>query len=108
MGLIFTLFSVRIASDRDKSGAFRKLVDDLAPGLPSADTAAVSLIKIIDESTHEKDGGESPHVDGTRLPWRFVDFSIILRELRKSIVKVVSIVVSKDLRSLFDLFSILL
>jgi CYTH domain-containing protein len=39
---------------------------------------------------------------------RLVDFSIVLRELRKSIVKVVSIVVSKDLRSLFDLFSMLL
>ena len=89
MGLIFTLFSVRIASDRDKSGAFRKLVDDLALGLPSADTAAVSLIKIIDESTHEKDGGESPHVDGTRLPWRFVDFStyIIYRALQNPYIR---------------------
>jgi hypothetical protein len=39
---------------------------------------------------------------------RLVNFSIVLRELRKSIVKAVSIVVGKDLRSLFDLFSMLL
>jgi 5-bromo-4-chloroindolyl phosphate hydrolysis protein len=39
---------------------------------------------------------------------RLVDFGVVLRELRKSIVKAVSIVVGEDLRSLFDLFSMLL
>jgi hypothetical protein len=39
---------------------------------------------------------------------RLVDFSIVLRELRKSIVKAVSVVVGEDLRSLFDLFGMLL
>jgi hypothetical protein len=45
---------------------------------------------------------------GSSIKRRLVDFSIVLRELRKSIVKAVSVVVGKDLRSLFDLFSILL
>ena len=55
--------------ESDKSGSLQKLVDEDAPNLPSVDTVALSLIKIIDESTREKDGGEFLHVDGTHLPW---------------------------------------
>jgi hypothetical protein len=39
---------------------------------------------------------------------RLVDFGVVLRELRKSIVEAVGVVVGEDLRSLFDLFSMLL
>jgi hypothetical protein len=39
---------------------------------------------------------------------RLVDFGVVFRELRKSMVKAVGVVVGEDLRSLFDLFSMLL
>lgn len=69
MELKFTFYSVRIAVDRDTSGTFRRLVGEHAPDLPSVYTAAVSLLKVVDESTRAKDGGEFLHVDGTHLPW---------------------------------------
>ena len=55
--------------ESDKSGSLQKLVDEDAPNLPSVDTVALSLIKLIDESTREKDGGEFLYVDGTHLTW---------------------------------------
>ncbi|KJA22257.1 hypothetical protein HYPSUDRAFT_41152 [Hypholoma sublateritium FD-334 SS-4] len=62
---------LRIAVENDKSGALQKLVEEDVGGKnwPTVETVSVSLIKIIDESTREKDGGEFIHVDGTRLPW---------------------------------------
>jgi hypothetical protein len=45
---------------------------------------------------------------GSGVKRRLVDFGVVLRELRKSMVKAVGVVVGEDLRSLFDLFSMLL
>lgn len=64
------LIPVRIAVESDKSGALQKLVeDDVSENLPTAETVSVSLVKIIDESTRENEGGQFVHVDGTRLGW---------------------------------------
>ncbi|KJA22259.1 hypothetical protein HYPSUDRAFT_186447 [Hypholoma sublateritium FD-334 SS-4] len=65
---------LRFVVDNDKrgalSGALKKLVEEGASASwPTVETASVSLLKVIDESTREKDGGEFTHVDGTRLPW---------------------------------------
>ncbi|KJA22255.1 hypothetical protein HYPSUDRAFT_41149 [Hypholoma sublateritium FD-334 SS-4] len=62
---------LRNAIENDKSGTLQKLaVDDGSLNWrATVETVSVSLIKIIDESTREKDGGEFIHVDGTRIPW---------------------------------------
>lgn len=50
----------------DKSGLLAPIIDIAA--IPPA-TAASLLIKIIDNSTREKEGGEFVNIDGTRVTW---------------------------------------
>ncbi len=51
----------------DKSGNLQKTIQERG-GAPSVETVAVSLVRLIDGSTREKEGGQFVHVDGTRLP----------------------------------------
>lgn len=60
--------AVRETIAMDTSGNLRRMVEARGD-LPTVETVSVSLIKIIDESTREKEGGQFVHVDGTRLPW---------------------------------------
>ncbi|KJA22326.1 hypothetical protein HYPSUDRAFT_164726 [Hypholoma sublateritium FD-334 SS-4] len=52
----------------DTTGLLKKMLETI-PTLPTAETASALLIKLIDGSTREKEGGQFVHVDGTRLPW---------------------------------------
>lgn len=52
---------------KDASGTFKVLLETFTPLTPQQ--SAIPLIKIIDEATREKDGGEFINVDGTKLPW---------------------------------------
>ncbi|KJA22263.1 hypothetical protein HYPSUDRAFT_215866 [Hypholoma sublateritium FD-334 SS-4] len=36
---------------------------------PTAEIVSVALVKLIDESTRDKDGGQFVHIDGTQLSW---------------------------------------
>lgn len=51
----------------DKLGVFEALTKQFPPQSPKE--AAVQLIKIIDEATRDKDGGEFINIDGTKMPW---------------------------------------
>lgn len=53
----------------DTTGMLKKMLDSAVPNLPTAQTVAALLIKLIDESTRENEGGHFVHVDGTQLPW---------------------------------------
>ncbi|PPQ89250.1 hypothetical protein CVT25_001329 [Psilocybe cyanescens] len=51
------------------SGSLNKIVEQFGK-FPTADKAAVLLLKIIDESTtREKDDGQFINLDGARIPW---------------------------------------
>ncbi|PPQ89240.1 LOW QUALITY PROTEIN: hypothetical protein CVT25_001319 [Psilocybe cyanescens] len=52
----------------DATGVVADLVKEYGT-FPTADQAAILLLKIIDESTREKDGGEFINIDGSRPPW---------------------------------------
>ena len=52
----------------DTTGMLQKMMET-TPALPTVEGASVLLVKLIDESTREKEGGQFVHVDGTRLPW---------------------------------------
>lgn len=53
----------------DKSGQYQDLIKERGYGLPPATEVAASLLKIIDKSTRENNGGEFMNVDGGKLPW---------------------------------------
>lgn len=61
------IFVVRnnVAQDAKAGGVF----SNLDPNFPTPETAAESLIKLIDASTREKDGGLFTYVTGDRLDW---------------------------------------
>lgn len=52
----------------DTSGTFKNLLL-VYPSLPTGDMVADSLLKVIDNSMREKEGGEFINVDGTKLAW---------------------------------------
>ena len=52
----------------DKSGGLQKMIQERGGAL-SVGTVSVSLVRLINESTREKEGGQFVHVDGSRLPW---------------------------------------
>ncbi len=52
----------------DTTGLLNKVVETL-PTLPTVEAAYALLVKLIDESTREKEGGQFVNIDGTRLPW---------------------------------------
>ncbi|PPQ80882.1 hypothetical protein CVT25_001891 [Psilocybe cyanescens] len=53
----------------DDDPAFKSLVSGAEP---TAAEAAVSILKVIDEATREKNGGEFMHLDGTKIPSCFL------------------------------------
>ncbi|KAH9485089.1 putative oxidoreductase C24B10.20 [Psilocybe cubensis] len=53
--------------EADKTGNFQRMIESM-PQL-SAGNVVESLVKIIDGSTRERNGGEFMHVDGTKLPY---------------------------------------
>lgn len=53
----------------DKSGEYQDLIKKRGYGLPPAPEVAALLLKIIDNSTREENGGEFMSVDGGKLPW---------------------------------------
>ena len=57
---------MQIAFAEDKTGVFEKIVNGNM--IDPADAAGI-LVKLIDESTREKDGGQYVHRDGSRLEW---------------------------------------
>ncbi|KJA22262.1 hypothetical protein HYPSUDRAFT_41161 [Hypholoma sublateritium FD-334 SS-4] len=60
---------LRVAVAEDKSGVLQTLIDAETSNVPTVETVSVSLIKLIDESTRDKEGAQFVNVDGTRLPW---------------------------------------
>ncbi|KJA22327.1 hypothetical protein HYPSUDRAFT_186492 [Hypholoma sublateritium FD-334 SS-4] len=52
----------------DTSGTFENMLS-VYPILPSGEMVAESLLKVIDNSTRAKEGGEFIDVDGTKLAW---------------------------------------
>ncbi|KJA15534.1 hypothetical protein HYPSUDRAFT_219976 [Hypholoma sublateritium FD-334 SS-4] len=58
----------QFAVDTDTTGTLKKMLA-LFPSIPTVETASVALVKIIDESSREKEGGEFVEFDGTRILW---------------------------------------
>ena len=52
-----------------KTGELQKWINSEISKVPTVETVSVSLIKLIDDSTREKDGGQFLNVDGTRIAW---------------------------------------
>lgn len=57
---------VDYSTSNNRSGILQEIVKS---EVPTGVQVAVLLLKIIDESTREKDGGEFLNIDGTKLPW---------------------------------------
>ncbi|KAH9478547.1 putative secondary metabolism biosynthetic enzyme [Psilocybe cubensis] len=53
----------------DNGGEYQNLIKTRGYGLPPATEVAASLLKIIDNSTREENGGAFMNVDGGTLPW---------------------------------------
>lgn len=51
---------------QDPTGIFEKVVDG---NMILVEEAAPILVKLIDQSTREKEGGQFVHIDGTRIEW---------------------------------------
>ena len=60
---------VRTHVIEDKTGELQKWINSEISKVPTVETVSVSLIKLIDDSTREKDGGQFLNVDGTRIAW---------------------------------------
>jgi hypothetical protein len=55
-----------IARKNDESGVLTKMIEEHGMSIAEGST---HLVKIIEESTREKDGGEFVNFDGSRLEW---------------------------------------
>jgi hypothetical protein len=55
-----------IARKNDKSGILTKMLEEHGMSIAEGST---HLVKIIEESTREKDGGEFVNFDGNRMGW---------------------------------------
>ena len=60
---------VRTHVIEDKTGELQKWINSEISKVPTVESVSVSLIKLIDDSTREKDGGQFLNVDGTRIAW---------------------------------------
>ena len=60
---------VRTHVIEDKTSELQKWINSEISKVPTVETVSVSLIKLIDDSTREKDGGQFLNVDGTRIAW---------------------------------------
>lgn len=52
----------------DTSGWMKKWVE-ANPDAPSVADVALAVLRIVDASTREKDGGEFRHSEGKAIPW---------------------------------------
>lgn len=57
---------MQIAFAEDETGVFEKIVDG---NMIEPDVAAAILVKLIDHSTRQKEGGEYVDRDGSRIEW---------------------------------------
>ena len=60
-------FPAREAQASDTTGVFAALLEKVT--LQTPDEAATALLKLIDRSTRDKDGGVFINVDGTKIQW---------------------------------------
>lgn len=72
--LINSLFFIRHTSVRnnvssDTSGIFKNMLAAMGPSVPTAEGVADLLLKVIDNSTRENEGGQFIDVDGKKLSW---------------------------------------
>ena len=67
LGPIKIFFLAKEAQASDTTGVFAALLEKVT--LQTPEEAAKALLKLIDESTRNKDGGEFINVDGTKIQW---------------------------------------
>lgn len=69
ISLFFMYISVRNTLSSDTSGIFKNMLEGMGRNLPTTEEAADLLLKVIDNSTRENEGGEFIDVDGKKLSW---------------------------------------